>query len=63
MDLGQNPNQSPLFYKWDGEPPGPALACLSPFLIQLFPSVNGTFHPPAGQSPTPGESRERQTHK
>lgn len=50
MDLGQNPNQSPLFYRWDGELPGPAQAYLSPFLIQLFPSVNGTFHLPARQS-------------
>lgn len=50
MDVDQNQNQSPLFYRWDGEPPGPALACLSPFVVQLFPSVNGTFHPPARQS-------------
>lgn len=50
MGVGQNQNQSPQVYKWDGEPPGPAQACLSPFVIQLFPSVNVTFHPPAGQS-------------
>lgn len=50
MDSDQNPNPSPVFYKWDGEPPGPAQACLSPFVIQLFPSVTWTFHPPAGQS-------------
>ena len=62
MDLCLNPNLIPLFYKWDGEPPGPAQAFLSPFVIQLFPSVNWTFHPPVGQSPTPGESRERQTY-
>jgi len=59
MGLGQNPNQSPQFYKWDGEPPGPAQACLSAFVIQLFPSVIGTFRPPADQSPTTGESREQ----
>ncbi len=58
MDLGQNPNQTPLFYKWDGEPLGRAQACLSPSVVQLFPSVNGTFHPPAGQSPTPGKAEE-----
>lgn len=62
MDSGQNQNRSPLFYIWDGEPPGPVPACLSPFVIQLFPSVNGTFRPPAGQSPTPGKSRERHTY-
>lgn len=52
MDVGQNPNQSPLFYKWDGGLPGPAPASLSPFAIRLFPSANGTFHPPARRSPT-----------
>lgn len=49
MDLGQNLNQSPRFYKWDGEPPAPAPAYLSPFVIQQFPSVDGTFHPLVGQ--------------
>lgn len=63
MDLGQNPNQSPLFYKWDGEPPGPAQACLSPFPNQLFPSVSGTFHPPAGQSPTQAKQKSRHVRK
>lgn len=62
MDLGQNPNQSPLFYRWDGELPGPARASLSPFVIQLFLSVNGTFHLPAGRSPIPqGEQKETNT--
>lgn len=60
MDVGRNQNQSPLFYKWDGELPGPAQACLSPFVSQLFPSVNGTFHLPVGPSPTPEENRQRQ---
>lgn len=50
MDLGQDRNLSPQFYKWDGEPPGPAQACLSPFVNQLFPSVTWTYHPPAGLS-------------
>lgn len=49
MDLDQSPNLTPLFYKWDGEPLGPAQVCLSLFVVQLFPSVNGTFHPRAGQ--------------
>lgn len=61
MDSGQNQNPSPQFYKWDGEPPGPAQACLSPFVIHLFPSATWTFHPPAGRSPAPKESRERET--
>lgn len=50
MEWDQNLNQTPPVYKWDGEPPGPAPAYLSPFVIRLFPSVNETFHPPAGQS-------------
>lgn len=58
MDAGLNQNQSPLFYRWGGGPPGPAPACLSPFVIQLFPSADGTSHPPAGQSPTPGKGWE-----
>lgn len=57
MDLGQNLNQSPLFYRWDGELPGPAPASLSPFVNQLFPSVNVTFHLPTGQSPTERNSK------
>lgn len=63
MNWGQNLNRSPLSYRWDGELPGPARAYLSPFVIQLFPSVNATFHPPAGQSPTQGQSKKRQTHE
>lgn len=47
MDLSQNPNQSPLFCKWVGELPRPVQASLSPFVVQLFPSASGTFHPPA----------------
>lgn len=65
MDAGLNQNQSPLFYRWGGGPPGPAPACLSPFVIQLFPSADGTSHPPAGQSPTPGkgwEAEKRRTY-
>lgn len=58
MDLGQNQNQNLLFYKWDDELLGRAQAFLSPFVNQLFPSVNVTFHPPARQSPTPGESKD-----
>lgn len=50
MDLGPNLNLIPLFYKWDGELPGPAQACPSPFLILLFPSVTLTFHLPVCQS-------------
>lgn len=60
MDVGQNQNRSPLFYKWDGELPGPAQAFLSPFVIHLFPSVNVTFRPPVGPSPTPEENGGRQ---
>lgn len=52
MDSDQNLNQTPLFYKWDGEPLGLAQAYLSLFVVQLFPSVSATFHPRAGQSPT-----------
>lgn len=55
MDLSQNPNQSPLFCKWVGELPRPVQASLSPFVVQLFPSASGTFHPPACLSPTAGE--------
>lgn len=55
MDLSQNPNQSPLFCKWVGELPRPVQASLSPFVVQLFPSASGTFHPPVCLSPTAGE--------
>lgn len=58
MGLGRNLNPRTLFYRWDGEPPGPAPACLSPFVVQRFPSVDETFHPPARQSPTARGSRE-----
>lgn len=61
MNVGQNQNQSPLFYRWDDEPPAPAPACPFPFVAQRFPSVNVTFHPPVGQFPTPGEKRETHT--
>lgn len=54
MDLSQNPNQSPLFCKWVGELPRPVQASLSPFVVQLFPSASGTFHPPACPSQFPG---------